>query len=296
MLLELILIQYYWIVAIAWHTFQLFDNIIRSKRFGKYSIETPTHNNVKKWFTFRNRVVLYSATGLFVNVLLVWTFWRCYCSNQLPFAFVAYLQKSVFNSKNQIAPETILIGLILHLIHLSCRIYETTYQSVHCWREGFNLVHVVSFFLNEIVVVLSIVAEAPNFATYKDCFQLKNFSSMSFAGIVLFYFAIKIRRNSLKHLKSLRKNRSGHIVTTAYKLPHGSYFQSWNVSNPQHLAELLVHLSVGIVLGFGDHVWLFVCFDVAIRLLDRSVSAHNYYLNKFENCPKTRSIFIPYLL
>jgi len=89
---------------------------------------------------------------------------------------------------------------------------------------------------------------------------------------------------------------SGHIVTTAHKLPRGGWFDRLNVSAPHYLAEIIAHLSVGVALGMRSGTWWMLTAYLAINHAQLAADKHRFYRQKFDDFPKNRKMLIPYIL
>lgn len=84
-------------------------------------------------------------------------------------------------------------------------------------------------------------------------------------------------------------------MTTTHKLPSGGWFQRLNVSTPHYLAEIIVHLSVGVALGMRNSTWWMLTGYLALNLAQLAADKQRFYRQKFEDFPKQRMILIPYI-
>ena len=89
---------------------------------------------------------------------------------------------------------------------------------------------------------------------------------------------------------------AGHIVTTAYKLPRGGWFDSLNVSSPHYFAEILVHLAVGVAMGMRNETWWLATGYLIVHHVQLSADRHRYYRQKFDDFPKDRKMLMPFFL
>jgi len=90
---------------------------------------------------------------------------------------------------------------------------------------------------------------------------------------------------------------AGHIVTTTHKLPRGGWFDSLNVACPHYFAEVVIHVSVGVVLGMRSSTWWLMTGYLALNHFQLAVDKHRFYRQKFaEDFPKDRKMLIPYIL
>ena len=89
---------------------------------------------------------------------------------------------------------------------------------------------------------------------------------------------------------------AGHIVTTAYKLPRGAWFDKLNVSAPHYLAEIIVHVSVGVALGMRSSTWWLLTGYLLLNHIQLAADKQRFYRQKFDEFPKDRKMLIPKIL
>ena len=87
---------------------------------------------------------------------------------------------------------------------------------------------------------------------------------------------------------------AGHIVTTEHKIPKGGWFDL--VSSPHYFAELVIYASFGLILGTKNATWWWLVSYVFTNQFYLAYNTQKYYEKKFEDYPKGRNMFIPYLL
>ncbi|KAL6651244.1 hypothetical protein ACP70R_010169 [Stipagrostis hirtigluma subsp. patula] len=91
-------------------------------------------------------------------------------------------------------------------------------------------------------------------------------------------------------LGSLRE----HKDSDEYVIPCGDWFS--RVSCPHYLAELVIYFGLLIASGGSDiSVWFMFLF-VITNLSFAAVETHKWYLQKFEDYPRSRYAIIPYVL
>ncbi|CAM0903254.1 unnamed protein product [Alopecurus aequalis] len=91
-------------------------------------------------------------------------------------------------------------------------------------------------------------------------------------------------------LGSLRE----HKDSDEYVIPCGDWFS--RVSCPHYLAELVIYLGMLIASGGSDiSVWFLYIF-VITNLSFAAVQTHKWYLQKFEDYPRSRYAIIPFVL
>jgi len=88
----------------------------------------------------------------------------------------------------------------------------------------------------------------------------------------------------------------GHIVTTAHKLPSGGWFNRLNVSSPHYLAEIIVHVTVGVALGMRSSTWWMMTAYSVMNHVQLAADKQRFYRQKFDDFPKDRKMLIPCIL
>ena len=83
-------------------------------------------------------------------------------------------------------------------------------------------------------------------------------------------------------------------MTTAYKAPKGGWFEKMNISCPHYLAEIVVHISIGLVLR--SVTWYTLTAYVTTHHLYLAYNTQTLYRAKFDDYPKNRKIILPFLL
>mmetsp|Transcript_3096 Transcript_3096/g.6222 ORF Transcript_3096/g.6222 Transcript_3096/m.6222 type:complete len:170 (-) Transcript_3096:123-632(-) len=100
----------------------------------------------------------------------------------------------------------------------------------------------------------------------------------------------------------LAQLRSGEACDTrhsrevgSYKLPRGDWFEL--VTAPHYFAEVLIYAALWLLQGSlaGASMPLMLVF-VAANLSFTAYHSHRWYLQKFEDYPKSRRIIVPFLL
>jgi 3-oxo-5-alpha-steroid 4-dehydrogenase 1 len=105
-------------------------------------------------------------------------------------------------------------------------------------------------------------------------------------GIGLFAFGYWLNHDSDARLRNLRKPGE-----TGYKIPRGGGFRF--VSSPHYLGELIEWTGWAIAT-WGLPTLAFVAWTTA-NLVPRANETHEWYLDKFDDYPKSRKRIIPFL-
>jgi 3-oxo-5-alpha-steroid 4-dehydrogenase 1 len=106
-------------------------------------------------------------------------------------------------------------------------------------------------------------------------------------GALIFFIGMGINIHSDHLLRSLRKGKDG-----GYKIPRGGMFNF--VSGANYFGESVEWT------GYALACWnvpasCFALFTV-VNLGSRAIQYHWFYLDKFEDYPKDRKAFVPFLL
>ncbi|CAA6673482.1 unnamed protein product [Spirodela intermedia] len=119
---------------------------------------------------------------------------------------------------------------------------------------------------------------------------LTNVGWLQWIGAVIFFWVGSISSTVTKFwLGSLRKQRRAD----EYLIPHGDWFEV--ASCGHYLAEIVMYLGIVLVSSGTDlTLWLLLAFVVA-NLVFAAAETHQWYLQKFDNYPRTRRVIIPLL-
>ncbi|MCH2023161.1 MAG: DUF1295 domain-containing protein [Saprospiraceae bacterium] len=122
---------------------------------------------------------------------------------------------------------------------------------------------------------------------YADLYHESWFGSPQFIiGTFVFLSGVFINIKSDNILLNLRKPGE-----TAYKIPEGGLFKY--ISCPNLFGEIIEWA------GFAIMVWALPALSFAVwtfaNLAPRAIAHHKWYLNKFDEYPKERKAFIPFL-
>ncbi|MGL4388777.1 MAG: DUF1295 domain-containing protein [Brevinema sp.] len=106
-------------------------------------------------------------------------------------------------------------------------------------------------------------------------------------GLIIFFVGTFINRQSDNILRNLRKPGE-----TGYKIPYGGVYH-W-VSCPNYLGEMIIWLGWAVILW--STVGLAFFFWTIANLAPRALSTHRWYQEKFEDYPKERKAFVPFII
>lgn len=289
----LTLLQSFWVAQIGLSVLNLFLMVARGsfydKSYGDRDPDAPIG-----WLKFRKHLALYYSVGLVTALWIGWNMtWTCFGwePSQRFMHALEYLTGSDASGTDALH---ICLAQTLLEFQLIRRFYESFSQSIFSGRQVWGPIMVLFCFLNNIATGFSIVADTTTFETGFECFKWSSLTWRPLVAIPLFIWATKIHHQTHLKLAKLRKNRAGHVVTSAYKMPKGDWFDS--VSSPHYFAEIVIYVSIGLLLGSGACTWWLLTAYVTITNALLGYSTHTWYLQKFEDYPKDRKMLIPFLL
>ncbi len=121
-----------------------------------------------------------------------------------------------------------------------------------------------------------------------DDYNINEMYSLKYLfGLTMFIFGFAINVHSDSILRNLRKPNE-----TGYKIPYGGLFEFVTAAN--YFGEFLEWLGFAIAANnIGGYIFAINSF---LYLFPRAVQSHKWYKQKFENYPKNRKIFFPFVL
>ncbi|CAD5117753.1 DgyrCDS6500 [Dimorphilus gyrociliatus] len=249
------------------------------------------------FFQFRKRVAPIFFFMFLSTIWFAWTAYASFCRDGKTTGYTHSLLERVLHPKRSASVDTtsIFLAYFLFFMHVTRRLNEGLRVSIFSHRQVMSFPAMIVQYIIGLAIAISILADGPNLeeAIEGRCFgidHLLNYKTI--VAIVMFTTASIIQNHCFKNFVQLRKNKSGHCVTTGYKLPKGGFFDY--ISSPQLLAELVIYISIGLILN-GPTWWLVVA-GVAIKEYDAAYHCHEYYKSKFaKDMPSSRKAFIPFL-
>ncbi|CAH1789550.1 unnamed protein product [Owenia fusiformis] len=253
-------------------------------------------NEKESFFHIESRFTLYYIVSL---PFVLWTLYNGICAHCLGWGASERLSSLVNTLSTPHKPSTDHLSVVLCLglfaFQLARRLHET-------WNISIFSKTYVPFYYKLMVWVgllssaLCIIAEGPRFGTEGSCFSLSGLLRWNFAaGLFLFAWGTQLHHNTQQQLARLRKNKAGHIVTTAYKMPKNGWFDS--ISSPHYLAEIVIYIGIWLVLGFPTFgAFTYYVIYVTFRELSKARTTHLWYQQKFDDYPKDRYAAIPFLM
>ncbi|CAL0329272.1 unnamed protein product [Lupinus luteus] len=284
------------------------------------------HSSSQK-FTLPQRFFLhfYAVASIWTTFLLVTTWVYAYKTMPLvtePFAYstlTSYLTggsslRNVSFKKRYAVWEAVFLLLLME-VQVLRRLYESIYVFNYSPSARMHIIGYLTGFFFYIAAPLSLCSdcalEVYHFqvnlvtefivkgknhmpATELDFWQvvhpLFNLTWKHWIGAAIFLWGWIHQYRCHKILGSLRDSRQAD----EYVIPRGDWFEL--VSSPHYLSEIVIY--AGFVVATGGTnltIWLTFVFVVA-NLSFAAVETHNWYHQKFEDYPSSRSAIIPFIL
>ncbi|CAH0392113.1 unnamed protein product [Bemisia tabaci] len=273
------------------------DFILQSFKYGKFAhhVSSPLVKPIeipKRWFRH-----FYVFAALFSSIALAISFNVFVFARPIPSWLSFLLDFLGPNSRNAtVTASSSLLALFLLTMQSWRRFYETHYISVFS-DTNINLSHYLVGYMHYFGAICAILIEAPGFATpsfdYRASLSLSDLSVGSIAGALIFLWAWHHQFKAAIILSKLRKDKKGAVVSYEHKMPKGDLFEV--VSSPHFFCEMVMYLALTIIL-WGHCTWPYVFFWVLCNQLETALLNHWWYKSKFDDYPKQRKAYIPYIL
>lgn len=292
---ELSYLQLFWLVQAILYLVLTVSSIVTGRHWDKSQSHRDPDGRLG-WLEFRKRPGWLNLLALLFVVYIIWTVLSSCLYGSPPNEYFTSLYDGVTSPRGKTSETTsIYLALGLYLVHVSRRLYESLFVSIFSKRQ---VIGPLSFLLDHLHYVgtgLSLIADSPEFTERDDCFTFGHLHWYHLVAIVVFYFASKIHHSTHAQLASLRRNKSGHIVTTNYKMPKGGWFETLGVSSPHYLAEILIYASIAVTLGCHGTTWCLLTAYVTANQAYHAYHTQQLYQHKFDDYPKDRKMLVPFL-
>ncbi|XP_076650287.1 polyprenal reductase [Halictus rubicundus] len=253
--------------------------IIRTYRYGKFSDNTyqplVMKTEVPKSYVLYSVFYKYLWNGDIPNIM-IWTLNMCLGTNRQPL----------------VSPENTFVAALLLTIHCWKRLYESYYINIFSGKM-MNIAHYIIGFYHYFGTLISIIGESKGFVEGSESyFSWKSITyiHLIFAFIVILSSYAQLRANYI--LRGLRKDKTGEIISTVYKIPHGGLFEY--VSGALQITEIIIYMSLSVIL-WQSSTYHYVTIWVVINQIFTAVLTHKWYIQTFQNYPKSRKILLPFI-
>jgi 3-oxo-5-alpha-steroid 4-dehydrogenase 3 len=194
-----------------------------------------------------------------------------------------------------VSATRVFIAVVLMVLQVSRRFYDTHFVSVFSKRATINLTHYLIGMVYYPAVALIILSEAPKFArnyTGKNAIQFSDVGLIEVISIVVFLWAWYHQHVVTVILANLRKNKKGDVVNQNYKIPEGDWFKY--LSSPHSTAEIIMYTALTLLL-FNSVSWWYVYAWILSNQVETILLSHWWYQSHFKNFPKNRKALVPFL-
>ncbi|KAL5006343.1 hypothetical protein ScPMuIL_015149 [Solemya velum] len=245
---------------------------------------------------FKKRPLKRMLLGFGVNSILVLVAYRHFFFGTENYGWMQSLIEQ-FSIPGRVSTDELstLLGCSLLTVHSFLRVYRALYINVFS-NTTQDIVDFVTPFFYSLAAGFCIFSEAPSLVgNVADWSILSQLSWRHGVALALFIWASYEDQLYQQAFAKTRKNRAGHIVSNSHKLPKTGMFQL--VSSPHFLAEILIHLGIGVCLGFKHQSWWLCTAYVIVGHMTRARGRHEWFLRKFGDAvPQQCRSIIPYIL
>nr|XP_033332256.1 polyprenol reductase [Megalopta genalis]XP_033332257.1 polyprenol reductase [Megalopta genalis]XP_033332258.1 polyprenol reductase [Megalopta genalis]XP_033332260.1 polyprenol reductase [Megalopta genalis] len=267
--------------------------ITRSYRYGKFSDNTYQPHVMKieipkRWF--KHFYVFASPFSSYVFYLVLHKYlWNGDIPENVIWMLNMFLGT---NRRALVSPESTFVVALVLTIHCWKRFYESHYISIFSDKK-INMFHYTMGFYHYFGTLVCIIGESEGFVEgSQNNFSWKNitYTHMICACIILLSSYAQFRANCI--LSGLRKDKTGEITSTAYKIPHGGLFEY--VSGALQITEIIIYVLISVIF-WQSSTYHYVTIWVIVNQIATAVLTHKWYIQTFQNYPKSRKILLPYI-
>lgn len=191
-----------------------------------------------------------------------------------------------------VSAESTFIAALLITLHCWKRLYETHFVNIFS-NKMMNISHYAIGFYHYIGTLICIIGESEGFFGDSDItFSWKRITYLQLLCTVIFLISSYTQFKVNFILRNLRKDEDDKINSTIYKIPCGGLFEY--VSGALQITEIIIYLAMSIIL-WQSSTFHFVTIWVLANQISTAVFTHKWYMQTFQNYPKSRKILIPYL-
>ncbi|XP_071504267.1 polyprenal reductase-like [Diadema antillarum] len=189
---------------------------------------------------------------------------------------------------------SITIAIMVIVVHAFRRILECLFVSVYS-KSNMHVAHYLAGIFFYSLQGFSIIGEGPQVHSegvpHTMSEMMKNLRVNHIVGVLVFLWASWHHHRAHEIFASLRSTAKD---VNRHMIPRGDWFEY--VSCPHYLAEILIYISLGLILGPAQQTWWLVLAFVVSNQTAASLEVHRWYRAKFEDYPKDRKAFIPFIL
>ncbi|XP_068961358.1 polyprenol reductase [Petaurus breviceps papuanus] len=184
--------------------------------------------------------------------------------------------------------------LVFMWLHSIRRLMECLFISV--FSEG--VIHVVQYCFGifyYVIIGLTVLSQVPVSGrnVYVGKSLLMQTRWFHILGMMMYIWSSIHQYRCHVILANMRKNDSGKVIHSNYRIPFGDWFEY--VSGPNYFAELMIYVSLAVTFGFYNFTWWLVVSYVLFSQALAAVLSHKFYLKKFDSYPKHRKAYVPFL-
>ncbi|CAL7948830.1 unnamed protein product [Xylocopa violacea] len=191
-----------------------------------------------------------------------------------------------------VSPESTFIAVLLLTLHCWKRLYETHCVNIFSDKK-INISHYLVGLYHYLGSLVSIVGESEGFVEGSEGnFSWKRITYFQLLCALTFISSSYVQLRANIVLSNLRKDKDEKINRAIYKIPHGGLFKY--VSGALNITEIIIYVILSIIL-WQSSTFHYVTIWVIINQVCTAVLTHEWYVQTFQNYPKSRKILLPYI-
>ncbi|XP_076750146.1 polyprenal reductase [Xylocopa sonorina] len=267
--------------------------ISRTYRYGKFSNNVHQSLLVELEIPKRRFKDFYRFAAPASSYVLYLVVNKYLWNNNIP-QYITWMLNVCLGSFRQqlVSPESTFIAALLFTLHLWKRLYETHCVNIFSDKK-INICHYIVGIAHYIGSLIAIIGESEGFAKgSKGNFSLRKITYFQLLCTLIFISSSYIQLKANIVLNNLRKDKDGKINYAVYKIPHDGLFKY--VSGALNITEIIIYITLSGIL-WQSSTFHYVTIWVATNQLSTAILTHQWYVQTFENYPKTRKILLPYI-
>lgn len=183
------------------------------------------------------------------------------------------------------------------LITIQCwrRFYETFFVQVFSSKLKMNLSAYLVGYIHYFGSVVVILSQAEGFVRTDGSLLPYRFelSPRIAFWIAVFVYAWRYQFQTNLILASLRKDRSGNVISQKHSVPRGGYFEL--ISSPHMFFEIVMYIALYAIIARNTSAVYVLVWVISNQTMN-SWLTHQWYRENFKDYPATRRALIPYVL
>ncbi|XP_055626159.1 polyprenol reductase [Toxorhynchites rutilus septentrionalis] len=271
--------------------------VCQTFRYGKHAHKGPQDRLIsllevpKSWFKHFYVFAAAWSTAAFYLMLNAY-----FAGNVTPSYVIDFLDIMGTTKRTvKTTPTETMVAITLLTIQCWRRFYETFFVQVFSSKLKMNLSAYLVGYIHYFGSVVVILSQAEGFVRTDGSLLPYRFelSPRIACWIAVFVYAWRYQFQSNLILASLRKDRSGNVITQKHSVPKGGYFEL--VSSPHMFFEIVMYTALYAIIARNTSAAYVLVWVISNQTMN-SWLTHQWYRENFKDYPSTRRALIPYVL